>query len=368
MKRIGLLVRHPAPYRDVAIEKLAENNKETDITILCIKEVPENHTEWQYKPNIKFLLLGKTIVLKVLGEYCPRITSVLHKERYDLLIICGYYPLTMLLAIAYAWRTHTPYIFSCDTVKNGGFPKKFQKKIYDKAGAFWVPGNKTAEFLEGFGVPREKIFQGCYLNDLEPIVKAQAACDRSALRADHHISENEKVFLFVGNLIRSRNIELLLDAVKILEKQYTFKTIIIGGDGEDIELVEKASKESDSLIYLGKVNYNQLHSYYAIADAYVHPGAEPYSLAFLEAAVSGLFLISSDKVGAAKDFLVDDKTGKMVWENSLDELVEAMKLVLNDQYDVNELKKMRENILENRNNQWAAEQLEKAIEYSEKKK
>lgn len=359
--KIGLLANHPAPYRDTTLNLLIEQHKDITLDVLCLKEVPENHTEWQYSASVNFRTIGRRIALPVVGDYCKNTVKTLKKGKYDLLIINGNYPATMLTAILYCWLTKTPYIFCCDSIEQGPLPRKLQNLIYKKAGAFWVPGNRTKEFIQTYGISDRIIFQGSYLNDFTPILETVKNSDRTSFRKQLGISENEKMFLFVGNLIRKRNIGLLLNASKALELKYSFKTVIIG-DGEDREQVVQTAADSKSIIYVGKVPYSQLHEYYGAADAYVHPGREPYSLAFMEAAVTGLYLIASARVGAVYDVLYEGENGKVFNSDDPDSLQNAMADVLNDRYSKEGVLKIQNYLLTERNNPWAADQLWQAIQ------
>ncbi len=72
------------------------------------------------------------------------------------------------------------------------------------------------------------------------------------------------------------------------------------GDGADRESLESASRATRvKSIFTGFVNIDQLAPYYSAADILVHPAElEQFGMITVEAAILGLPMILSDRVGA----------------------------------------------------------------------
>ena len=85
--------------------------------------------------------------------------------------------------------------------------------------------------------------------------------------------------------------------------------VIVIGDGPEYIKADAAKNTLDNLLLIKSVEFDELHRYYALADAYIHPGSEPFSLAFVEAAIAGIPLISTHDVGASSDYLIDGYNG-----------------------------------------------------------
>lgn len=166
--------------------------------------------------------------------------------------------------------------------------------------------------------------------------------------------------MFVGKLIPSRHIEVLVEAIRILEsKGYDFKVIIIGS-GPDKSIVDEAVKQSETIISVESVPYEKLHRYYGLSDAYIHPGKEPYSLATVEAVIAGIPVIATSGVGCTYDYLVDGKNG-YYFDGSAKDLANKMEQVLEGKIDQTEVEKMQEFVLEERSIEWAARELRYAV-------
>lgn len=100
------------------------------------------------------------------------------------------------------------------------------------------------------------------------------------------------ITIFVGRIAKEKNIEFLLNAEKkIVEKNKNIKLLIVG-DGPDREKFEKKCEElkiDNSVKFIGKVPWDEIQFYYAIADIYVTSSTtETQGLTVVEAMASGI--------------------------------------------------------------------------------
>ena len=366
--KVGLIAMHPAPYRDDTFKAFAEKSR-INLEVLNVECDAWNHKEWNFTPWEGNEYLGKTVKLPFLGVYNKGLITFLRKKKYDVLAICGYYPTSMLTTLIFAWCSKTPYILCCDTVNISQRARLLAKVIYKKAAAFWTTGKCAKKYLLSNGISSDDIFEGYYTNDAYGLLEQiqDYKCECQAIKANLGIRQEDKVFLFVGKLIPSRQIEILLEAISLLSgKKYNFKIIIIG-DGEDSNKVEEYVKKYSSIIHIKQVEYNDMQKYYSISDSYIHPGQEPYSLAVVEAAIAGLAIVATDKVGSTHDILADGKNGYL-FDGTSANLALCMERILCNEISHDELKNMQQYILNNRNIDWAADEFEKAINRCCKKK
>lgn len=148
------------------------------------------------------------------------------------------------------------------------------------------------------------------------------------------ISNEAYVFLFVGKLIRSRRVERILRAAEYSAQQESNMHFLIVGDGEDSSLVEDYMQSHANLTYLPSIPLNELEHVYSASDAYIHLGAEPYSLALYEAAILGMPIIASHDVGAVDDCVRNDVNGYVFnGEYTDDALDEKMMKAASGNYD-----------------------------------
>lgn len=172
------------------------------------------------------------------------------------------------------------------------------------------------------------------------------------------------VFLFVGNFVQNRNIPLLLEAFSnALKSDPCLKLIIIGTGSCYMKVVKKFREEHPlNFIHLEKVSFDDLADYYAISDCYIHPGKEPYSLATVQAVVSGIPVIANSDVGCTLDYIKDGENGLIV-ESDVSKLTLAIQKVLVDYaYMKENAEKLAQYYLMNRNVDFAARQLKLCID------
>ncbi|HEC99232.1 MAG TPA: glycosyltransferase family 4 protein [Proteobacteria bacterium] len=132
-----------------------------------------------------------------------------------------------------------------------------------------------------------------------------------------------QTILYVGRLSEKKGVEYLIDAMPRVRKEFPDADLLIIGSGElEEDLKARAERLGlhESIIFAGPVPNRELPEYYACSSVFVGPSiraqggdTEGFGLTFVEAAMSGCFLIGSD-VGGIGDIIEDGKTGFLVPE------------------------------------------------------
>ncbi len=145
-----------------------------------------------------------------------------------------------------------------------------------------------------------------------------------------------KIF-FLSNLIESKGILILLDALNLLKKQQlSFICKIVGGEGDlkasDIEERITKYELNDTVSYLGRKTGNDKYDLYEESDIFVFPTFyhnECFPLVLLEAMSFGLTLVSTNE-GGISDIVVDNVNGFIVDKKNSKSLAKILtKLVEN---------------------------------------
>jgi glycosyltransferase involved in cell wall biosynthesis len=108
----------------------------------------------------------------------------------------------------------------------------------------------------------------------------------------------------VGKLVAWKNQDHIIDAMKLLERDGIYVNLFVLGSGEMKEEWELKAKElkKSKVHFTGFVNIEDLPSYYAATDIYVHPASlEPHSVAVSEAVFMGCPVIISNTCGSYGD-------------------------------------------------------------------
>jgi glycosyltransferase involved in cell wall biosynthesis len=124
-------------------------------------------------------------------------------------------------------------------------------------------------------------------------------------------------FLIVSRLIPYKRIDLAIDAFNQLGLP-----LVIAGDGRDRARLETLAKPN--VQFLGRVPEADLPDLMARSRAFVFPGYEDFGIAPVEAQACGRPVIAFG-AGGALDTVIDERTGVLFNEQSVDTLIQAVK-------------------------------------------
>ena len=130
--------------------------------------------------------------------------------------------------------------------------------------------------------------------------------------------KDSKVVLYVGRLEPLKGVDILLRAVAQLEQGDPVKTLIVGGDLEEdpeVGRLKSLSYElgiSDQVRFLGRLDQQELPTYYNAADICVVPSYyESFGLVALESMACGTPVIAS-RVGGLPTIVKDGFNGYLI--------------------------------------------------------
>lgn len=240
----------------------------------------------------------------------PSVSARLAAFQPDVLLLHGYAQRTLVRALAWSRRNRRPVMMISDR-SFSGISTPFRRAarrmvlplILKQFDAFLVIGDSIERFYRSFGARPEQIFRVPNMIDQGFWMVRQAPlAARASMRAELGLGD-EFTVLYVGKLIARKRPQDLLRALEILRdrgKLLRPVAIVFAGDGEMRRELEVRIRDRHlPARILGFVNINRLPQYYAAADALSHPAEnESFGMIALEAAVCGLPLILSDRVGA----------------------------------------------------------------------
>lgn len=240
----------------------------------------------------------------------PSVTAHLRGFQPDIVLLHGYAQKTLVRSLLWSRRTSRPAMmisdrsfFGLSTPMRRVARRVVLPVILKQFSAFLVIGDAIESFYRSFGARPEQIFRVPNMIDQGFWIARNSMQDeRARMRADLGLRD-EFAVLYVGKLIQRKRPQDLLSALEVLRARAILKrpvTILFAGDGEmRQELERRIRAEHLSARVLGFVNIDQLPRYYCAADALAHPAEnESFGTVAVEAAVCGLPLILSDRVGA----------------------------------------------------------------------
>jgi len=190
------------------------------------------------------------------------------------------------------------------------------------------------------------------LNDFYP------EANKKYLRGKAGLPVNGKILCFVGSIIKRKGIDILIDAFKMVKKDFPDLYLLLIGPNK-FEVLEKennffveeiTNKISDynlerEVIFTGESK--EVSNYLKASDIFVFPSRqEGCPAVVIEAMACGLPCIISDMPGIS-DYLIKDKEeGIIVPQNNPERLAEEVLKLLNDPARANEIgKRAREKAL-----------------------
>jgi glycosyltransferase involved in cell wall biosynthesis len=132
-----------------------------------------------------------------------------------------------------------------------------------------------------------------------------------------HRERPEDFFLFVGEVVRHKRLELALEAAR--KAGVPMKVV---GTGPDLDRLE--AEYGDSVDFVGRARDGQLESLYARARALVVPNVEEFGITAVEAQAAGRPVVAA-AAGGALETVVDGETGVHFPPGDADALAEIMR-------------------------------------------
>ncbi len=105
--------------------------------------------------------------------------------------------------------------------------------------------------------------------------------------------------LFIGRLVSTKGVRLLLDAICILKKEHRPFELLIAGDGPERAYLEGYAVDlglGEQVRFLGRLSQAQLAEARACADIFIAPslGGEVFGMVLAESMLRGLAVVASD--------------------------------------------------------------------------
>lgn len=214
--------------------------------------------------------------------------------------------------------------------------KRMLTKFYYSKADFFICYSSHAElFLTNLGFPRKMINIAYNGLDIDDVVsnKESIISNGAKLREENQIQKNEKLFLYVGGLIKEKKIIELIRAFKKLNFKYNNTKLWIIGDGPLRNQVKESIKDCENIKYWGRIT-DGVDDYFAACDWFVLPGCG--GLALNQAMLLGKPCICDRADGTEMDLIFDGISGYRFDSEDVNNLEFTMKKALNTQANMYE--------------------------------
>jgi glycosyltransferase involved in cell wall biosynthesis len=321
--RVAVVVSHPIQYYAPLYRALAAA-PELDLTVLFAAKIGLEvrrdvkmgvdmawNTDLTGGYRHRFLAGAERIEKTAFFEIDnPDVGAALAQADPQVLLLHGYAAMTNLKALAWARLRGRPVVMISDSTIDSSagrlrrlFKRVVGRRLLGQFRAFLTLGDRGEAYLARYGVERRRLFRTPAMIDAQFWRARQArAARRAETRRALGVADGAVVLLSVGKLYASKRLGDVIDALAGLKRAGLERPVrlVVAGEGEQRPALEAAAAAAGvDVLFLGFVNIDALPDLYAAADMLVHAAeVEQYGMVILEAAVLGLPLIVSDRIGA----------------------------------------------------------------------
>ncbi|MFT4245053.1 MAG: glycosyltransferase [Micrococcaceae bacterium] len=192
-------------------------------------------------------------------------------------------------------------------------------RVFNKCDVVTAPTPRAAGLLESEG----------HVGKVWPISCGIDTAFYDLHDGEEKIEKNGKTVLFVGRLDSEKNIDLIIQAMRYLDKDVHLNIV---GDGIEKKKLEKLVVENklvERVHFLGKLSDAELRQQYISADVFCMPStAELQSLATLESMCAATPVVAANAM-ALPHLVKDGKNGYLFEPGDVEDLTQKLNLVLN---------------------------------------
>ncbi|MGB9838748.1 glycosyltransferase family 4 protein [Methanothermobacter sp.] len=217
--------------------------------------------------------------------------------------------------------------------------------------------------VEEFGVDRERV----HIINMGVDTEVFRPLHGDGCRERLGLPLNKRIILFVGNIIPSKGVSYLIEALRDVVVD-DVKCIILGApvDGEYLETLRGMAESMDlDVEFFEPVPYREVAVWMNAADVFVLPSLkEGFGLVALEALACGTPVIAT-ATGGLRELIRDSETGYSVPPGDSGAIAERINRIL-DPENMTEVESMRENGLRMAESFSTVKQIERILEVYEK--
>jgi len=290
--------------------------------------------------NVDLLYTKPSVPFKNIYKYLDQVNSITCLEtvndipspqilaRYNLIIVTGWNSNRWNQNLRKAKKINKSLIVtsSIDNIKAigilhksrqflGGFIyRNYLQRIFDYA---FVPGSSSFELVKSLGHPSSKIFQGYY------------GASTSIYYSTKKIIDRPKSFLFVGQIIPRKGVDILLDAFELYKKNGGIYTLtIVGSTNKNNDPQLSEIKNGKNIQLLPFAQPDKIAELMNSHRALITPSRyDHWATVVCEAAACGCLVVASQQVGASYDIIKNGINGFVFNSLQKDSYLELAKIL-----------------------------------------
>ena len=229
-------------------------------------------------------------------------------------------------------------------------------KIYNQLDYVTSPSLAAKALIKKIGLKNNiaVISNGVNLNKFKPTkVKTEDF-------VKFNLDKNIPIFIFVGRLEKDKNVDLIIEATKLVLKKRKIQVVIIGKgkDENEFRRIAQDLKLGKNIIFANEVSDNDLRKLLNLADVYIGSGsAELQGIAVMEAMAMSLPILALNAVALPE--LVKSGVNGFLFELNKYDLADKMLKIISDQNKLENMGKQSRLLIEKHDQKHVIEKFEK---------
>ncbi|SHJ76293.1 Glycosyltransferase involved in cell wall bisynthesis [Arenibacter nanhaiticus] len=238
------------------------------------------------------------------------VTKIILNNNPDIIICPEYNPIILLVLSTRfifnkKFKIHTICDDSLESAINVSFFKKHLRSFLLKRLDGVILTNNTVKeyYLNKLEIKTNLLIFPIIRREDKYILQLKASIETSKKYIKQYNLENKKTFLFVGRLVKIKNIERLLEAFKPVVANYNDVRLIIVGSGEEQSFIKEkivSLNLENNVVLPGRFEGTELLAWYLTAGVFILPStSEVFGAVINEALLAGCYVLTSDLAGGA---------------------------------------------------------------------
>ena len=262
---------------------------------------------------------SKIITQKVFDTVCKE----LEKDGFTPDVVTGHFLLPQL-EMLYRFKQKYPNIKTCMVLHGNGeqipttYPNDYER--YMQSVDIW--GFRSLAFL--------RQFENLYGKQKKEFLCYSGVPEKYLISTDHNFINGIKRFVFVGGLLKLKNVDITLRALKIAmeNKPYHFDIVGSGAERESLQKLIKELEMENFVTFHGQLSRDDAQKIIAMADCFVMVSSrEAFGLVYVEAMAKGCITIATKGQGI-DGIIIDGENGFLCPAKNVEALVDIINHIM----------------------------------------
>lgn len=261
------------------------------------------------------------------------------RNNIKAVILGGYKYISYARLMNYCYRHGIPFFVNSDNnircdPRHPGLKQFIKHRTYDwwmkRVSGVFAMGEFGDQFFMKYGATPDMLYRLPYWPDYDAFMHVEQV-NLERFQQKYGLDRRRRYLLYSGRLVPPKRVDLLIDAFANVASNHPEWNLLIVGDGtQRDELRQRVPSElRQRVIWTGFLEGCELAVAYHAADALALPSDhENWALVVQEAMTAGLTVIASDVVGAAREMVVDGKSGRIFKKGDVASLQTCLEDVL----------------------------------------